>query len=169
AANTKLTIVAKGNIYVSDDIRYSDANSMVAFIALKDSNLSNPDHSGNVVMGDPAFGTVDFMDGIFYAERNFKDQNVSSAGAATFEIFGGMLAANQVDINRDWYNPRSQTVYVPTRGNVWLPKGHYHSEMNVIFDNRLNDPNFDPPPGLPTPDGGAPAGAWRFLGWRRGN
>jgi Tfp pilus assembly protein PilX len=169
AANTKLTIVASGNIYVSDDIRYSDQNSMVAFVALKDPNMTNPDHSGNVVMGDPAFGTVDFMDGVFYAERDFKDQNVSAAGAATFEIYGGMLAGNQVDINRDWYNPQAQWVYVPTRGNVWLPKGNYHSEMNVIFDNRLNDPTFTPPPGLPTPDGATPPGAWTFLGWRRGN
>ena len=176
AKNTRVTIVVKGNIYISDDIVYNgaangspgDANSMVAYIALKDSNLSNPDHSGNIIMGDPAFGTVDFMSGVFYAERDFKDQNLSSAGAATFEIYGGMLAGNQVKINRDYTVTTSHWEYVPTRGNVWVPKGQYHSEMNVQFDSRLLDPTFNKPPGLPSPDTGAPAGAWVAIGWRRG-
>lgn len=176
AQNTRLTIVVKGNIYISDDIVYNgaangspgDPNSMVAYIALKDSNLSNPDHSGNIVMGDPAFGTVDFMSGVFYAERDFKDQNLSSAGAATFEIYGGMLAGNHVDINRDYTVATSHWENVPTRGMVWVPQGQYHSEMNVQFDTRLLDPTFSKPPGLPSPDTGAPAGSWTLLGWRTG-
>ena len=79
-----------------------------------------------------------------------------------------MLAGNEVDINRDWYNPTRQWVNIPTRGWVYLPKGSYHSEMNVQFDSRLLDPNFKKPPGLPTPDAGAPAGSWQLLSWRRG-
>jgi hypothetical protein len=176
AKDTRLTIVVKGNIYISDDIVYNgaangtpgDSNSMIAWIALKDSNLSNPAHSGNIIMGDPAFGTVDFMSGIFYAERDFKDQNLSSAGAATFEIYGGMLAGNRVSINRDYSVATSHWEDLPTRGMTWVPKGNYHSEMNVQFDNRLLDPNFKKPPGLPAPESGSPAGSWSLIGWRRG-
>jgi Tfp pilus assembly protein PilX len=176
AKNTRLTIVVKGNISFGDDIVYNgssngspgDPNSLVAYIALKDPNISDPTQSGNIKLGDFYAGTVDFLHGVMYAERDFVDDNLNSVGAQTFEIFGGMLAGNQVAVQRDWYNSSSKWIYSPTKGNVWSPKGWYHSEMNVQFDNRLLDPTFKAPPGLPSPEGNTAAGSWQFIGWRRG-
>ncbi len=166
AAGTKITIVAKGNIYIGDDVRYPDNSTMVAFIALKDSSVAD---SGNIVLGDPRFGTVDFMDGVMYAENDFKDSNLTSQGAAHFEILGGMLAGNRVAINRDYAVNSAHWEWVPSLGrNVWVPRGQYHSEMTVRFDQRLTDPSFVKPPGLPPASPGGPAGAWQALCWRRG-
>ena len=167
AANTKITIVVKGNVYISDDVRYQDANSMVAFIAVKDP--ANPTNSGDIKFGDTRYGTVDFFDGIMYAENNFEDVNTSSAGSAHYEVKGAMLAGNQVKLNRDYSVNTAHWEWVPSLGrNVWVPKGQYQSEFSVRFDTRLQDPNFEKPPGLPVPDGNGPAGAWSYLGWRLG-
>jgi hypothetical protein len=163
----KVTFVVKGNIVFSDDLEYTDAaTDMVAFIALADPQVAD---SGNIYIGDGQFGTVDKLEAILYAENDFKDNNVTAAGAAHFEINGGMLAGEHVDIQRDYVVSRNQWLYVPGQGWVFTAAGSYHSEMDVTFDARLADPDFVPPPGLP-PQGQTSSGQeglWEMISWSR--
>ena len=60
------TIVVKGNIYIADNIFYLNQNKDgLALVALKDPDV--PD-SGNIVLGDPLYGTIREVDAFLYAE-----------------------------------------------------------------------------------------------------
>jgi hypothetical protein len=133
ATNTavKVTIVVKGNIYISDNIFYQNAaGSGLALIAMKDSTVSD---SGNIYFGDPSFGTLEYMDAFMYAENNFMDTNLSATGSARVTVHGNMTAGNQVKINRDY--------------------GSQHSKLTVNFDPRIWDGNLNLP-GIPSVSGG---------------
>ncbi len=137
----RLTIVVKGNIYISDNIIYQDTNrDGLAMIAMKDSTQVD---SGNIYFGDPQFGTLEQMDAFMYAENNFLDNNLSASGSAKVTVNGNMTAGNQVKINRDF--------------------GAQHSKLTVNFDGRVNSGNITLP-GLPKSSG---AGAtWSLASWR---
>jgi hypothetical protein len=136
-----LTFVVKGNIYISDNIFYNQANQDgLAMIAMKDPSVSD---SGNIYFGDPAFGTLEYMDAFMYAENNFYDNNLSASGSATVTVHGNMTAGNQVLINRDY--------------------GSQHSKLTVNFDPRIYN-NTLTLPGLPTSTNGA--GALAVVSWR---
>ncbi|HVS18872.1 MAG TPA: pilus assembly PilX N-terminal domain-containing protein [Planctomycetota bacterium] len=137
----RATFVVKGNVYISDNIFYSDQNKdAVAFIALKDD--SEPD-SGNIYFGDPSFGTLEHMEAFMFAENNFFDNNLNSSGSARVTVRGNMTAGNQVKITRDW--------------------GSQHSKLTVQYDDRLATGAVSLP-GLP----GAGAGGrpWVVATWR---
>ncbi len=121
-----ITIVVKGNIYVSDNIYLKDkAKDGLALIALKDSAVKD---SGNIYFGDPTFGTLEHMSAFMYAENNFYDNNLDATGSAIVSVDGNMTAGNQVAINRDY--------------------GKQHSKLTVNFDNRISTKQITLP-GLP--------------------
>lgn len=133
-----VTIVVKGNIYISDNIFYdSKKNDGLALISMKDAAV--PD-SGNIYFGDPSFGTLEHMSAYMYAENNFFDTNLSASGSAKVSVDGIMSAGNQVAIDRDY-------------------KGH-HSKLTVTFDPRVQQGLVDLP-GLPS----SAEAAVTFLAW----
>lgn len=143
ATNTpvRMTVVVKGNVYISDNIFYQNAGgSGLALIAMKDPAVSN---SGNIYFGDPSFGTLEYMDAFMYAENNFADNNLSASGSARVTLRGNMTAGNQVRINRDY--------------------GTQHSKLTVNFDDRLWNQTITLP-GLPTQSGSDPT--YQILSWR---
>lgn len=110
-----ITIVVRGNIYISDNIYYDDPKADgLALIA-----MANPDvaDSGNIYFGDPVFGTLEHMSAYMYAENNFYDTNLSATGSAKVSVDGMMSAGNQVAIERDFLG--------------------VHSKLTVNFDDRV--------------------------------
>ncbi len=141
---TKITIVAKGNITISDEFYYNadypedinrtgmnssvveDAQDGLCLIALKNPNLFNAP-SGNIYIGDRQFGTGGSIHSMLYAENNFVDNNVSTSGQPFISIYGNMAAGNQVAINRN-----------------------ESTRLDVTMDRRVNDSTLYLP-GLPPP------------------
>lgn len=121
-AGTKITIVVKGNITISDEFYYNadydedltrsgmnstvvkNAQDALCLIALNNSELldtpGNPAPSGNIYIGDRQFGTGGTIHSMLYAENNFVDNNVSSANQPFISIYGNMAAGNRIAINR---------------------------------------------------------------------
>ena len=126
----QITFVARGNIYFSDNLFYSNPTlDGVAFIAMTDSAVED---SGNIYFGDPVFGTLEQMHAFMYAENNFYDQNLDASGSQHVLVHGNMTAGNQVLIERDY--------------------GRSHTKMVVDFDDRISVGDLDMP-GLPTTNG----------------
>ncbi len=99
ANGVQVTIVARGNIYFSDNFFLKNTNKDgVAFVAIKDPVVAD---SGNIYFGDPTYGTIAIMEGFMYAENNFCDLNLDSSGSKTVTVKGIMSAGNQVKIARD--------------------------------------------------------------------
>jgi hypothetical protein len=123
ANGIKITIVAKGNIYIGDNLFYNNQNKDgLALIALKrDGDTTGA--TGNVLLGDPLYGTTHAIEAFMYAENNFIDNNLDAAGSKSFYISGNMTAGNQVAIQRDY-----------KVGSTWK-----HSKMDVYFDARIRD------------------------------
>jgi Tfp pilus assembly protein PilX len=143
ASGVQVTFVVKGNIYISDNLFYSDnAKDGVAFIAMKDKAVAD---SGNIYFGDPVFGTLEQMHAFMYAENNFIDNNLSATGSAQVAVYGNMTAGNQVQIQRDY--------------------GSQHSKLTVNYDGRISAGSLMMP-GLPraNPD---EDGQWTYQATRR--
>ncbi len=136
---TRITIVAKGNITISDEFYYnadydadlqrSDVNSTIVknptdalcLIALKNDNCAD---SGNIYIGDPAHGTGGSIHALLYAENNFIDNNLNTSGQPFISIFGNMTAGNQVKLNRSGSNRTRLDVTLDQRirkGEVSIP------------------------------------------------
>jgi hypothetical protein len=116
----RVTFVASGNIYFSDDLELQDAAADgVAFIAMKDP--SEPD-SGNIYFGDSVYGTIRSMEAYMYAENDFFDNNLTGSASGIVSITGTMAAGNQVNIESD---------YIDAAGNP------QHSKLEVTGDPRL--------------------------------
>jgi hypothetical protein len=137
----QVTFVVKGNIYISDNILYQGGRpDGLALIAIKDSAVAD---SGNILFGDPSFGTLERMDSFMYAEDDFVDNNLSASGSATVTVNGNMTAGDQVRINRDW--------------------GSQHSKLTVNFDDRISTGAITLP-GLPKSSGAGDQ--WTVVSWR---
>ncbi|NCD34181.1 MAG: hypothetical protein EOL87_12310 [Spartobacteria bacterium] len=125
----KITIVAKGNITISDEFWYnggtSDPEDMLVLIAMKDPSQSD---SGNIYLGDEQFGTGGDIHAMLYAENDFVDNNLDTTGQPYLSVFGNMSAGNQVRINRT--------------------AGHQRTRLDVTLDERINSGAMLPP-GLP--------------------
>jgi hypothetical protein len=137
----KITFVVKGNIYISDNLFYESFDKdAVAMIAIKDDAVTD---SGNIYFGDPAFGTLEYMDSFMYAENNFYDNNLSASGSTSVTVHGNMSAGNKVDIKRDY--------------------GSSHTKLKLIWDDRIATGSLAMN-GIPTtPQGGG--GTWNLLAW----
>ena len=140
-AGLQVTFVVRGNIYLSDNLFYTNVNKdAVAFIAIEDETVAD---SGNIYFGDPVYGTLQRMESLMYAENNFYDTNLDASGSSEVELFGVMSAGNQVLVNRDF--------------------GDSHTKLSVEFDDRLQTGALELP-GLP----GTATGRQEYtvVGWR---
>lgn len=138
----RITIVVRGNVYISDNILYHDqGKDGLALIAIKDELVKD---SGNIYFGDPTFGTLEEMNAFMYAENDFYDTNLSASGSAKVKVLGNMTAGNQVKINRDFAGA--------------------HSKLTVEFDERLMTEDLTLP-GLPSSGAGATT-TWTVASWR---
>jgi hypothetical protein len=148
-SGTRITIVAKGNITISDEFYYnadydsdqtrsgmdstvvSNPSDALCLIALKNPACSN---SGNIYIGDSACGTGGSIHAMLYAENNFIDNNLG--GDQPFiSVFGSMSAGNLVDIKRTDTSSSTRT------------------RLDITFDARIRDGEIDMP-GLPHPENG---------------
>ncbi len=143
---TRITIVAKGNVTISDEFYYNadyandltraEMNSTVVnnpsdalvLIALK-----NPDvvDSGNIYIGDTQFGTGGGIHAMLYAENDFIDINLNTADQPFISVFGNMSAGNKVALGRE---------------------GSDRTRLDITLDERIRDGSIIVP-GLPGPVG----------------
>lgn len=146
---TRITIVAKGNITISDEFYYnadyaagltrSDINSSIVknpsdalcLIALKNTTCTN---SGNIYIGDAVYGTGGSIHAMLYAENDFIDNNINSSDQAFISIFGNMTAGNKIRINREEAGAT------------------YRTRLDVTLDERIRNGSIVVP-GLPHPVG----------------
>ncbi len=146
---TRITIVARGNITISDEFYYkadydpdlvrADVNSGIVnnpsdalcLIALKSPVSTN---SGNIYIGDSQFGTGGSIHAMLYAENDFIDNNINSSDQAFISIFGNMTAGNQIRINRQEAGAT------------------YRTRLDVTLDERIRNGSIVVP-GLPHPVG----------------
>lgn len=171
-----VTIVATGDIHLSDNVKYANNESLLAMVALGRYNASGSLVSGgNIWFGDPQFGTLYNVDAFMFAANSFYYNTVANTGRAGeptsgFIVYGNYAALNQIVVNRDWYtrendhDPRP-AAYDAAAG-VWkdsldgreLTSGEVgslrHYQMIVKYDERIRDQGTQPP-GLPKGGGTA--------------
>jgi hypothetical protein len=147
--------VVRGNIVICDNLYYRNINKdQVAFIAATREDDPKGQISGNIHIGDQDFGTLAHIESLLYAENNFYDNNLDEEGSKHFDIYGCLLAHNQVRINRDYKIPGHWEMR-RIKGEwqeVWVEEEERHSSMEVIFDERYEEgPNGKQRlvPGLP--------------------
>jgi len=149
---TRITIVAKGNITISDEFYYNanyptgtnqiqyanfdstkvpDPTDALCLIALKNTACTN---SGNIYIGDRQFGTGGSIHAMLYAENDFVDNNLNTTAQPYISVFGNMTAGNHVRINR-----LSGSGYTRTR-------------LDISLDERIRKGRIMVP-GLPHPVG----------------
>jgi hypothetical protein len=147
--DTRITIVASGNIIISDEfyykasypanLQYSNMSSRVVsgaadalcLIALKNGAVTN---SGNIYIGDSQFGTGGSIHAMLYAENDFVDNNLDTTGQPYISIFGNMSAGNQIRLNRS------------------TASGHLRTRLDISLDERIRNGTIIIP-GLPHPLG----------------
>jgi hypothetical protein len=147
---TRITIVASGNITISDEFYYnadynpnlvrtnvnstivnnpSDALCLIALI-----NPASPTNTGNIFIGDKQFGTGGSIHAMLYAENDFVDNNLNTSDQAFISVFGNMTAGNHVRLNRT------------------VGSGQYRTRLDVSLDERIRNGTIIVP-GLPHPVG----------------
>ncbi len=147
---TRITIVASGNITISDEfyynadyatgIDYANVNSTIVnnpsdalcLIALK--NPAAPTSTGNILIGDSQFGTGGSIHAMLYAENDFVDNNLNTSDQSFISIYGNMTAGNQIRLNRT------------------VGSGQYRTRLDITLDERVRDATVIIP-GLPHPVG----------------
>lgn len=164
--NTRITIVARGNITISDEfyynaqypanLQYSAMNSKVVYnpsdalclIAIVNPICAN---SGNIYIGDPAMNTGGSIHAMLYAEKDFIDSNINTVDQQFISVFGNMTAGDEVRINRV------------------VGGGKYRTRLDVTLDERIRDAALAGRtivPGLPHPEGNQDAipfvSAWQM-------
>jgi hypothetical protein len=104
---TKVTFVAKGNIYLSDNLTYQNLQKdAIALIAIKDARdypdqYGNPpssptrESSGDLRFGDPAYGTTARFAAYMYAENDYYSYNTNN----NLYIYGNMTAGNEIKVS----------------------------------------------------------------------
>jgi hypothetical protein len=172
----KVTIVATGDIHISDNIEYANSDSLLGLVALGQYDGSgNLISGGNIYFGDPRFGTTYTVSALMFAADSFlyntdavsRDTGEPQTG---FTINGNLNALNQVSILRDWYDPDGgglarSAYFDPSIGSgewVDLETGDLlsateinsirHYQMIVNYDDRVRNPETQPP-GLPRGEG----------------
>ncbi len=169
----KVTIVATGDIHISDNIKYADSESLLGLVALGQYDEAGQLLSGgNIYFGDPRFGTLYTASALMFAADNFLYSTNSVTGDAAepttgFSVYGNLNALNQVSIERDWYDPDGTgdarpAYFDPTVGTAgeWkdLETGAAltsaeigslrHYQMKITYDDRVRTQDTQPP-GLP--------------------
>ena len=166
----KVTIVATGNIYLCDNMAYANSiNDMLGLVALGKYNASGQLISGgDIVFGDPTYGTLYEMSAMMFAAHDFL-YNTRAIGTynaepkSGFVINGSMAALDKVSLERDWYTNASGTRrparYNPST-NQWCDSGTgvaltsaqvdtmKHYRMVINYDDRVRMASTQPM-GLP--------------------
>jgi hypothetical protein len=166
----KVTIVATGDIHISDNIKYADSESLLGLVALGQYDSEGQLVSGgNIYFGDPRFGTLYTASALMFATDSFLYSTDSVTGDAAepttgFSIYGNLNALNQVSIERDWYDDEgtgtARPAYFDSSLDKWvdLESGLAltsneigslrHYQMKITYDDRVRTQDTQPP-GLP--------------------
>lgn len=169
----KVTIVATGDIHISDNIKYADNESLLGLVSLGQYDSTGQLlRGGNIWFGDPRFGTTYTVSALMFAADSFLYNTDSVTGGTAeptsgFSIYGNLNALNEVSIERDWYDPdvglNARPAYFDsTRGDngewVDLETGAAltaaeigsirHYQMTISYDDRVRTQDTQPP-GLP--------------------
>lgn len=177
------TIVATGNIYICDNTKYQDSESLLGLIAAGEYDTEGQLVSGgNIYFGDPRYGTTYTVSGLMFAANDFLYNTDSITGGSEepetgFSIEGNLAALNHVSINRDWYDSgatgEARPGYFDTSGDRWvdLQTGEVltsaeigslrHYQMKINYDDRVRSYGTQPP-GLPKGKGVIFAGLTRW-------
>ena len=171
-----VTIVATGNIHISDNTAYANSESVLGLVALGKYDSGNQLVSGgNIYFGDPRFGTMYTVSGLMFAANDFLYNTDSVSGGAEepetgFSVYGNFTALNRVSVNRDWYNSDGTGEAMPAYfdpsvgGGEWVDLGTgavlsatetesiRHYQMQVSYDDRVRTLDTQPP-GLPRGQG----------------
>ena len=168
-----VTIVATGDIHISDNIEYADSGSMLGLVALGTYDGGQLVSGGNVYFGDPRFGTTYTVSALMFAANNFLYNTDSVTGGSGepetgFSVYGNLSALNQVSINRDWYDPGGtgdpKPAYFDPGTGLWVDLGTgaaltsgeidslRHYQMQITYDERVRTVDTQPP-GLPKGNG----------------
>ena len=171
------TIVATGDIHISDNIEYANDESLLGLVALgKYDDAGNLVSGGNIYFGDPRYGTTYTVSGLMFAAHDFLYNTDSITGGSEepqtgFSVFGNFAALNQVSVNRDWYtdgHTRKPALFDTSIG-TWVDLNDKtpltpdqinslkHYQMKINYDARVRIPETQPP-GLPRGPGSIFAG-----------
>ena len=167
----KVTIVVTGNIYICDNLKYADPNrDMLGLVALGkyDSYSGERISGGDIIFGDPTYGTMYTMSAMMFAAHDFlyNSRTLGTFGGepkSGFIINGSMAALNKVSLERDWYTnasgtrrparyDRSTGLWYDSGTAVALTSGQVatmkHYRMRLNYDARVRSTSTQPP-GLP--------------------
>ena len=166
----KVTIVATGDIHISDNIKYADSESLLGLVALgKYDDAGQLVSGGNIYFGDPRYGTLYTASALMFATDSFLYSTDSVTGDAAepttgFSVYGNLNALNQVSIERDWYDNEgtgtarpayfdsSLDQWVDLKSGLALTSNEIgslrHYQMKITYDDRVRTQDTQPP-GLP--------------------
>jgi len=166
----KVTIVATGDIHISDNIKYADSESLLGLVALGKYNDSDQLVSGgNIYFGDPRFGTTYTVSALMFATDSFLYSTDSVTGGAAepetgVSVYGNLNALNQVSVERDWYDDEGTGTARPAHFDSTLDQwvdlesglaltsdeiaSLRHYQMEITYDDRVRTQDTQPP-GLP--------------------
>jgi hypothetical protein len=172
----RVTIVATGDIHISDNIKYADKESLLGLVAIgKYDGLGKLVSGGNIYFGDPRFGTMYTASALMFAADSFLYNTDSVTGGMKepetgFSVYGNLNALNQVSIERDWYDPDGTddprpAIFDTSKGDdddngQWIDletgekltdaeiKSLRHYQMAITYDDRVRTQETQPP-GLP--------------------
>jgi hypothetical protein len=173
----KVTIVATGDIHISDNIKYANDQSLLGLIALgKYDGSGNLVSGGNIFFGDPRYGTLYTASAFMFAADSFL-YNTDSVDRKSAEpttgvkIYGNLNALNQVSVERDWYtrqvsrwSTEARPAYYDSANDQWVDletgaalsrteiSSLRHYQMELTYDDRVRSLKTQPP-GLPKGDG----------------
>ncbi len=166
----KVTIVATGDIHISDNIVYADSESLLGLVALGQYDGSGQLISGgNIYFGDPRYGTMYTASALMFAADSFLYNTDSVTGGKEepetgFSVYGNLNALNQVSIERDWYDDdgtgTARPAHFDSSLGQWVDletgaaltaaeiSSLRHYQMTVSYDDRIRTIGTQPP-GLP--------------------
>ncbi len=171
----KVTVVATGDIHISDNIKYADSSSMLGLVALgKYDSSGNRTSGGDIFFGDQRYGTMYVVSAMMFAANDFLYNSESvfrkpAEPTMGFTVNGSFTAMNRVQVERDWYTQDGGTgtdakmarpaQYNPATGQ-WLDSetgaalttteidSRRHYQMIINYDERVRNQGTQPP-GLP--------------------
>jgi len=166
----KITIIATGDIHISDNIKYADSESLLGLVALgKYDDWGQLISGGNIYFGDPRYGTMYTVSALMFAADSFLYNTDSVTGDAVeptsgFSVYGNLNALNQVSIERDWYDDdgtgTARPAYFDSSTSQWVDLetgvalsaaetgSLRHYQMTITYDDRVRTQDTQPP-GLP--------------------
>jgi len=126
----KITIVATGDIHISDNIIYKDSQSMLGLVALGkwayegagEARQLALQSGGNIWFGDPRYGTTYRVEALMLAANDFYYSTDSITGGVEqpqtgFDVYGNLCALDQINIAKDWFDDGHWEEY--WRGSWW--------------------------------------------------